>query len=67
MNLFRLRKKRKYVREIPSAFSPQIRELLKEKSHNPREERLTTEHNSAIDKILSTPKEVYLEKIRLEK
>lgn len=29
MNLFRLRNKRKYIRNIPTAFSPEIRDLLR--------------------------------------
>jgi hypothetical protein len=65
MNLFRLKNKRKFVREIPSAFSPTIRDMLKIRANSKIDERIATEHNIRVNNILNTPKEVYLDEIRI--
>jgi len=67
MNLFRLKNKRQFVRDIPSAFSPTIKDLLKIRSSNKNDERIVTEHNIRVNNILNTPKEIYLDQIKLEK
>jgi hypothetical protein len=67
MRLFRLKDKRKYVRTIPSAFTPSIRLLLEYSPNDPHEKRIATEHNEQIEKILGEPKEVYLDMIRKER
>jgi hypothetical protein len=66
MSLFRLRNRRKYLREVPSAFVPSIKDLLRMRPVDPREIRIATEHNETVDGILREPKETYLERIRVE-
>lgn len=56
MNLFRLKNKRKFVRDIPSAFSSTIKDMLKIRVDSKTDSHIATEHNSRINKILETPK-----------
>lgn len=66
MSLFRLRDRRKYLREVPSAFVPSIKDLLRLRPTDPREIRIATEHNDTVEGILQEPKETYIERIRME-
>lgn len=40
MNLFRLKKKRQYIREQPSAFTPTLKDIIMEKAKNAKEEKI---------------------------
>ena len=60
MKLFRFRERLKFVRDIPSALTPSIKEALKYRPVDSREEIIITDHNEEIGQILSQPKEVYL-------
>lgn len=42
INLFRLRNKRKFIRDIPSSFTPTIKDLLEYKINDRREQRIAT-------------------------
>ena len=56
MNLFRMKNKQKYIRDIPSAFSPSIKDMLRLKVDGLKDNRIATEHNERVDKIINTPK-----------
>ena len=66
MKLFRRKNKLNYIRELPSAFTPDMRASLEYQADNNRERRLVTEHNERIESILRTPKEVYISNMRRE-
>ena len=56
MSLFRLKDKRKFIREVPSVFTAEIKDRI---IYNDRDEsmrRIVTEHNENINKIISEPK-----------
>lgn len=56
MKLFRFKDRKKYLKTVPTAFTPNISELIYYKPNNPEEIRIATEHNEQISQILNEPK-----------